>query len=885
MPTKTENGVEYPKSAYLYTPDPESPSTWKLRYKNYIDGKLKLDPEQLGKAVAAFSPGGFRGQKVDLPEADRKAVLKKIRSLYINQLKVKEADMPETLRSTQQTDTSLEDIRESIDKVRDAIWEAVQNQFGQDAWLQEVFPDYCVYSLGDQDFKVSWSLTNGEVALGSDSVEVEDVWVEVQSQQAADEGMELLMRLGEAQNPEGTAWEVIICQPGHTLNGWFIPDEVLRDAAALFEKVDVNLYELPQGASHVPDPLFDLKSLLVKNKVGWIDNVKHAAGVGLKGVLHFLDSAKWLGKNLLSAMKDGVATYGLSYDCPVRAMKAVIDGKQVVKVVKFNRADSVDIVTRPAAGGKFNRAVASMPAQKREDIMDKKKIWDMIHATRPDLLKGKEFDKISDQEIEALARMAMEPEKKEPAPSNEVNLLRCEMLLDKTLGGITDMPDILKDNIRRSFMGKVFTKEDLDKAIADGKDLQAKLIPQPPADSVTASSVTGGLGTLERAQMAVDRMFGLTKDDMLKLAGERTLDNRPFFADMRSVQDYQDFDKVPVFHSLREMYAFFTGDPNVDGVFRKDKLPVDMRARADINSGTFTYVLGNTMARRLVSGYRAADFGESLLISVRKSVKDFRTQEAVLVGGFGDLPTVDPEAQDYPEAAAITDEESTYTVGQKGRILSITRKTIINDDISVVQRLINNQGLDARRTHAKYVWAFWKDNANCSDGTAWFTGGHGNLGATALSFAQALVAYIALAKMTEKDSAERIGLLAAPAKKLNFIYPPDLRATAYQIINQEVYYTSNDLTTATQNSLIGKLNGFENPLLTDTNDWGILLPPDVIDMVEMGYLNGRQEPELFVADMPQSEKVFMADKIRYKIRHEYGGAVIDFRSGWKAQVT
>ena len=110
MATKTENGVEYPKSAYLYTPDPESPSTWKLRYKNFFDGKLKLDPEQLGKAVAAFSPGGFRGQQVELPEAD----------------------MPETLRSAQE-DMSLEDIKQAIDKVRDAIWLTVRPQptYGQ----------------------------------------------------------------------------------------------------------------------------------------------------------------------------------------------------------------------------------------------------------------------------------------------------------------------------------------------------------------------------------------------------------------------------------------------------------------------------------------------------------------------------------------------------------------------------------------------------------------------------------------------------------------------------------------------------------------------------------------------------------------------------------
>jgi hypothetical protein len=65
----------------------------------------------------------------------------------------------------------------------------------------------------------------------------------------------------------------------------------------------------------------------------------------------------------------------------------------------------------------------------------------------------------------------------------------------------------------------------------------------------------------------------------------------------------------------------------------------------------------------------------------------------------------------------------------------------------------------------------------------------------------------------------------------------------------------------------------------------MIMPPNVGDVVEMGYLNGREEPEMFVADSPQSEQVFVADKIRNKIRHEYAGAVIDFRTGYKAEVT
>jgi hypothetical protein len=286
----------------------------------------------------------------------------------------------------------------------------------------------------------------------------------------------------------------------------------------------------------------------------------------------------------------------------------------------------------------------------------------------------------------------------------------------------------------------------------------------------------------------------------------------------------------------------------------------------------------------LVQIYKALAYLEELLISVKKPVKDFRTQEAVLVGGFADLSTVDPESGDYQEIAGVTDEESSYSIGQKGNLLTITRKTIINDDISIIQRLIDGLGRAARRTHAKYVWNMYINNANCSDATAWFTGGHGNLGATALSFATALIAYKALASMTEKDSGERIGLLADPSVKPNLVGPIDIMETINRIATEDFYYSSNDLTTKIPNALKGKINPVVNPLFTDANDWGLLLPPQLIDMVEMGYLNGREDPELFVADMPQSEQVFVADKIRHKIRHEYAGAVIDFRSGYKAVV-
>ena len=78
--TKTEDGVEYPREAFAYVPDPERPSTWKLRI--WDDLESKVTPRQLGRAVAALGPGGFRGNRVQIPAADLSGVKEKLRSAW-----------------------------------------------------------------------------------------------------------------------------------------------------------------------------------------------------------------------------------------------------------------------------------------------------------------------------------------------------------------------------------------------------------------------------------------------------------------------------------------------------------------------------------------------------------------------------------------------------------------------------------------------------------------------------------------------------------------------------------------------------------------------------------------------------------------------------------
>ena len=50
-----------------------------------------------------------------------------------------------------------------------------------------------------------------------------------------------------------------------------------------------------------------------------------------------------------------------------------------------------------------------------------------------------------------------------------------------------------------------------------------------------------------------------------------------------------------------------------------------------------------------------------------------------------------------------------------------------------------------------------------------------------------------------------------------------------------------------------------------------------IELIELGFLGGKQTPEILRQDAPGVGAVFTNDVIRYKVRHEYGGAVIDYR--------
>ena len=557
----------------------------------------------------------------------------------------------------------------------------------------------------------------------------------------------------------------------------------------------------------------------VRDLVGWISNVAPNA-TGLEGTLNILKNAAWLRDLILDAWRRGKRDLvGLSHDVIAQTVPGRFNSDPR-QVERIVRVDSVDVVYEPIAGGRILRMAAAAQAGRKETMMDE------------------QDKKLLEEGRIAAARV----------------ILTSEL-------STSGLPDLTRDKIEAEFSNRTFTVEELRSAITREKEY---------LDKITGSGIVTGFGQVrvgsegpERIQAAMDKLFGVELGD--------------------------NFKEIRPFTSLRAAYTEITGDTEVRGIPSRAATQLGqafmefMRLPAAYATSSFSFALGNTMYRRMVQDYNGINFDEGSLISFKRNARDFRTIEAVRVGYFGDLPDVDPETADYSEVENVTDEEVSYTVNQKGIILTVTRKTIINDDIRTVQTLVSRLARAAKRTHARRGWAKIIDNATYkADSKALFHEDHNNLGAVGLTndatgIATLTARLTAMFNQTEKDSGE---LLALEGYKLwvpRALYEIAVALNSPWPIAGTINPHAGRFGTNHERIIINKLT-------TDASDWGLIGNPAEVELMEVAYLNGQEQPELFVSDNPLVGQMFVADKIQYKMRHEYEWEIVDYRGFDKSVV-
>jgi hypothetical protein len=325
------------------------------------------------------------------------------------------------------------------------------------------------------------------------------------------------------------------------------------------------------------------------------------------------------------------------------------------------------------------------------------------------------------------------------------------------------------------------------------------------------------------------------------------------------------------FRGIREAYIYCTGDNDFVALSGGNFY----RVSEAIATTDFPNILLSSLTKKLIQDYQEWQLMPGLeKLYTAATLGDYKPQDRVRMGYLGDLPTV-AEAGAYVELTKPTDEKITYSIGKKGGLLTISEETIRNDDLGKLLQVTQRLGRAARHTLASFVTAFFTTPPNYDpDGLAWFHATHTNLATTALSSAELDVRAIALAKQSEKDSGNRLGLT------LDWIMIPiDLRPAAMQI-NRNMLATNNWY----QKFGVNEENIIVNPLLTDVTDWFGGSFSSAAPFLEIGFLDGYQTPQFFIASSQTYGAQFTNDQLQYKVKWPFGGKPIDFRGVFKEVV-
>ena len=594
---------------------------------------------------------------------------------------------------------------------------------------------------------------------------------------------------------------------------------------------------------------------------------------GPEATLTLLASERWAREKLLAAWEAGQAELiGFSIDAVIAVRPARENGQAALEVEDIASLHSVDMVSAASSGG---RALEVLEVRDKGPAAGEAGDSERVRSLEAESGIANHKGANMQQEIETMQKTEAGIRGQESAgaasPPQEETPARVQeqvQELQRQIGEAERRQQIAENRLRVN--GKLAAsrlpkplaelvasrfQEDGPNAAMEIREEDVEMEIQRVREAYAALSPTGRVmetGRVkvtrepeEKMQMALDRVFGLPVEDT----------------------------SVPAFRGIREAYVAYTGDAEVTGTVQPH-----LRAREAYTTAGFPNALGNTLRRMLLKDYRDQDYGIGLIAQF-SSVPDFRTQERVRVGYFGDLPTVDTEAADYGELTAPTDEKATYSVATFGGLVTVTRKTIINDDLGIVPQIVSRLGRSARRTLAQRVFDLMINNGAIYDGKAWFHESHGNLGSTALSAAEFGVVRTAMRNRTEKDSGKKLGI--GPHA---LVVPHELEGLARQ--ENERQYTDANFTPNPARFLFGQQSErvVVSPLLSDVNDWYVFANVQEAPTVEIGFLQGRQEPEFFLADQPTAEAVFTSDKIRYKVRHEHESVVIDYRGAYKEAV-
>ncbi len=744
-------------------------------------------------------------------------------------------------------------------------------------------------------------------------------------------------RIEEALEGPNT-YKVTLIEAGMSKNRNFWSPQILQSSQRLFEGVRA-FADHPTKSELQERPERSIKDIIGWYEA--VRFYPTGMGGTMKANLHLLEGP--LADSIRQAHSQGKGDLiQLSVNISGKRVPRSINGIMAREVTEIHRVHSVDAVTEASAGGSIDHLVASENTSKEvEELMKLDNISpeDLLAAIegRDDLRtavvekfapssEGSEEtkeDKTTESEdaseTESVEETKTETEEEstekvqESKDPGEVQRLteaveelqtarlheRSKAELERQLAA-SDLPKPIQDKVRNRYEGKAFEAKELEQEIkAEQETFKQLSVGSPPAS--VPWEATGGETQDDRFHKAMEGL----------LAGEN-------------------IDGVPAFRSIRHAYSVITGKSAFD-ITGYDILAEAAGYDSGIANqrlleatafkiGDFTAILGDSITRRALIEYRFPQLQEWRRVANSVPTSDLREQKRERLGEFyllkheatvaaGESVTyADLTGQVLPEVEAI------YTPTKAHGQASLNLEVIINDDLGKFRNIPKMLGRAAAATIYVTVFDFIKTNPAES---TYLTGGAtdrlfeidsnrapGNVVNDVASVNGTLVA---LDDANLSDAQVRFSIQQAPVSSsapyggaishsflagepAQLIVAPTNRAVGRALMTSDnkVGTSNNHEVNIHKGSLDLMVIPYwetaadvvvSTNTLAPKNMWFVTARPNEIPMIEVGFLAGREEPEIFTQDLgtPVSGEMFTKDVITYKVRHFWGANPIDHR--------
>ena len=258
-------------------------------------------------------------------------------------------------------------------------------------------------------------------------------------------------------------------------------------------------------------------------------------------------------------------------------------------------------------------------------------------------------------------------------------------------------------------------------------------------------------------------------------------------------------------------------------------------------------IMSNVANKFLLQGYNAVESSWRAVAAIGNA-RDFKTfysynflMDAMFakVGNSGEL-----------EHATASEQEYTNKVDTYGKMFAVSRTDIINDDLGALSQIPMRLGRGAAIGLNMLFWTEFLANLN-----TFYTTAHGNVSTgagSALSSDGLKAAQLKFSKQTDPNG-DPLGIDARI-----LLVPPELEIAADELMTSLIINTGGASTTEkvpNRNVWANKYRTVMSRYLSNTNitgnsttAWWLIADPADLPLIQVAFLNGRQEPVVESAD-------------------------------------